>query len=1036
MKLFNFIILISLFIFLVPIHAHADDTDLFTVKVPPDALLVLDLSGSMNWTPAGSTMYIADTQTCGDDVEYYPTSETGHTNVCSIDTSSVPKYSNAECSGPFYKTSRTDYFTDCSRLEIAKRAIFDLLDDSDDNKINRDDQDSLGIRIGYMKLYNCSSDDTGGDYLGGCITLIKPITVSNSEDPTPYDGVWSAVSNEKCEGGTPLASALNEAKIYLDDTKIGNKAKDIKVDSAAECRKKFVLFITDGSDTFSCLGNGWEEQIDQYKRRRETVAKAKALADAGYKVFAVGFGATMPHHLKNTLNWVTYFGGTDNPSVDNSGDIKGYNPINVSSCQNDYPNCPPTCKSYFDSNCQQDCPPTHNLNDGTHAYAQNNDPGEKDLSGYAFLATSASQLTATLKTIMTSIQEHSFSFTAPTIPSVRLIDKDFVYISSFIPNNTPFWRGNLKAYKLNEDGTLPVDKDGNPFDSNLIWDASEKLKGTKPDARIIYTVKNNVRTSFEYENLTNDDLVVTSDSDRIDLINHIRGTDAYDINNNKNKTEEREWKLGDIFHSNAVIVGSPSSFFEDVGFSGPGGFYEKNKDRKKVIIVGANDGMLHAFDASSGDEKWAFIPNSLLKNLKLMKSAHTYYCDATPKVADVWFGDNSNKKTTDEWRTVLVSGLRKGGKHYFALDITDTSQPNYLWEFPSPKDPNISNYQDFFDKKLGQSWSEPAIGKIKIEQGGELVEKWVAFIGGGFDLGEKIDKDATIGKAFFVIDMKRGEIIKEFSGLESMNYAFVASPTAVDTNFDGYVDRVYIGDLGGQMWVFDVSFDEINNKSNSKWTGEILFKAPKASAEKHNIYYQPAVAFDRYRNSWVYFGTGDRESPKDTKNPQERFYAVRDNRIKKYPLDEQDLSNVTHSNTFKQDQKTNGWYIKLEKTGKRLEKVLAKPTVFNKLLYFTTYTYDDKGDPCSVAGDAKLYIVEYLSGGGALAVDELADLSGTPSERLKIIGSGVPSAPVITVNIQGKDSVIVGTTSGQAHSDKVFSPTTTKEILYWREVIP
>ena len=134
-------------------------------------------------------------------------------------------------------------------------------------------------------------------------------------------------------------------------------------------------------------------------------------------------------------------------------------------------------------------------------------------------------------------------------------------------------------------------------------------------------------------------------SDRQKLIDHIRGTfDRYDVDQDANTTEVRDWKLGDIFHSNAVVVGEPSRFFEDQGFSGTGGFYETNKNRAKVILVGANDGMLHAFDASTGDEKWGFIPNSLLNSLKLMGSTHTFYVDSSPKVADVWFYESSTDR--------------------------------------------------------------------------------------------------------------------------------------------------------------------------------------------------------------------------------------------------------------------------------------------------------------------------------------------------------------------------------------------------------
>jgi len=302
------------------------------------------------------------------------------------------------------------------------------------------------------------------------------------------------------------------------------------------------------------------------------------------------------------------------------------------------------------------------------------------------------------------------------------------------------------------------------------------------------------------------------------------------------------------------------------------------------------------------------------------------------------------------------------------------------------------------------------------------------FIGGGFDPSEKKDTDAVVGKAFFVIDIKTGEIIKEFPGHSEMKSGLAAPPTALDTNFDGYVDKVYIGDQGGRMWVFNVSSNKI-----AEWNGAVLFKAPASTVEKHPIYYQPAVAFDRYRTPWVYFGTGDRENPTDTSNPAERFYAVKDDGLGNYPRKENtDLEDVTSNNTFVSDQTKKGWFIMLAKG----EQVLAKSAVFYQLVYFTTYTYIKSNDPCLVDSIATLYIVEYLSGGGAYLVDELSDLGKTPSHRSEVIGVGVPSAPVISVNMKGKASVIIGTTSGQVFSKEAFSPTTNKELLYWREVMP
>lgn len=990
---------------------YADDTDLFMIKVPPDVLITLDLSGSMGLPPQGEILYIPDAEACGFDGPYYGSPGSGHTKACGTRSSGWPRYSDLACNGPFYLTSGVGHDTNCSRLSIAKRAIFDILDDNDNGVINSQDETSLGVRFGYMRFYGCGGD-TGTDYNSGCNTKIKDFN-------TAYDQINNAVQIETNSGGTALAYSLSEAKLYIEASKSG--------DTAAACRKKFVILITDGEDTLACEGTGGINQPGDYKRRRETVAKAKELAEAGYNVFAVGFGGNMPHYLKYTLNWAARFGGTDNPMASNSGNLQGYNPSLVTSCQNS-------------------TELSHDLNgEGTHYYADSNDPGEAPLSGYAFLAEDASQLGKTLTAILKYIQEKSYSFTSPTIPLVRILDNNVGYVSSFIPNETPFWKGNLKAYRLNSDGTFPADVDGNPLNASLIWDAVEQLKTISPSSRRIYTYINNTMTEFLYGNLTNTDLGYPNDPlydpERQKLINHIRGIDAYDINGNGNFTEERLWKLGDIFHSNAVIVGSPNFYFQDAGFSGPGGFYETNKDRTKIILVGANDGMLHAFNAGTGVEEWAFIPPSVLKTLQLMPSVHTFYVDSSPKVSDIWIYSDSTdtSKTADEWRTILICGLRKGGKQYFALDITDTLNPVFLWEFPRSNDAATL-------AKVGESSSEPVVGLVKFEQGSDLYERWVAFIGGGQDPNEKKDIDAVIGRGFYVIDVKTGDILWELSKDDSVTYpdtdprkymthAFPASPATVDLNSDGYVDKVYLGDRGGQMWVFDVSFNASTKKSNSQWTGKILFKAPVASGEKHNIYYPPTIAFDKNHVPLVYFGTGDREDPTDTTNPQERFYAVKDDGLGNYPRQEGDLRDVTSLNTFNQDLTKKGWFTKLQHSGGQVEKVLARPAVFNQLLYFTTYTY--KGtSACSIEGEARLYIVDYLSGVGALTVDELSDLSGTPSsDRYKTVGLGVPSNPIISVDTKGVASIVIGTTNNQVFSQQVFSPGTGKSILYWREVL-
>jgi hypothetical protein len=976
MRRFIFTLFITASLFLNAVQSDADDTELFTVSVSPDVLIVLDLSGSMNEDPTGQS-----------------------------------------CNTP-----------GCTKLEIAKGAIEAILDDNKDGKINSTDEKNLGVRMGYMRFYQCSQEDSP-NYNEGCNKLIKALG-------SPYSSIWNSVSGEQAEGWTPLSSACEESKKYLDDHKV--------TDNAKECRKKFVVLITDGWDTRACNAHR-ESCIDynEYKRRRKSVAMAKAVADAGYQLFVIGFGANMPHYLKNTLNWMARWGRTDNPA-DNFGDRDAYNPDGIGDNCADEPSS--KIKSHYlgdDPNRYLDCKdpwdPGATLG---HYYAEDNDPGEKDLDGYAFIATNAEQLNRDLKTVFKYIVEKAFSFTAPTVPSVRLVENDVVYMASFTPDETPFWKGDLKAYRLEQDGTLAVNPDGSPKNPPL-WEALEKLEGMKPSDRTVYTVKGGTRVSFDSTNISPADLgLEPADRDGRDaLINHVKGIDAYDIDGDSDKSDKRPKMLGDIFHSAAAIVGEPSRFFiDETEYEYAGAvqayaqFYKDNKDRPKVIMVGANDGMLHAFGAGDGFEKWAIIPGSLLPSLKSMKSSwdqyvstgtsppHLYYVDSSPKVADVWFYSSTDDRTksASEWRTVLVCGLRKGGKKYLALDITNTLSPQFLWEFPTDAATLA---------KMGGSWSEPAIGRVKVIVGSAAEERWVALFGGGLD-----PVDPTKGRAFFVVDIKTGAKIWEFSydggdaRKQYMTHPLAAAPTAVDVNGDGYIDRVYIGDLGGQLWMFDLS-----QKDAALWTGQRLFTAPTSPSEKHPIYYQPAVAFDKNGTPWVYFGTGDRELPKES--TAESFYAVRDDGSSpypSYPYSESDLKNVTTENTFTPPTTEKGWYIKLDIK----EKVLSRATVFNQLLYFTTYLPKEGTDECKVGGTATLYVVYYLSGGGALSVDDLKDLQGIPTARSKVIGTGVPSAPVITMDTKGHASIIIGTTEGQVTSQPALSPTTNVEMLYWREVAP
>ena len=193
------------------------------------------------------------------------------------------------------------------------------------------------------------------------------------------------------------------------------------------------------------------------------------------------------------------------------------------------------------------------------------------------------------------------------------------------------------------------------------------------------------------------------------------------------------------------------------------------------------------------------------------------------------------------------------------------------------------------------------------------------------------------------------------------------------------------------------------------------------------------MAFDKNGIPWVFFGTGDRENP--IESGTEKFYAVKDDGLGDYPRLEGDLKNVTSggNNTFVPPvDPDKGWYLSLTNLK---EQALAKPIVFNNIVYFTTFSPKEDPDICTTGGTGRLYVLYFLSGGGALEVDAMTDFSGPAGTRSKIIGSGLPSAPAITINSQGQATIIVGTTESQVFSQQAFSPPTNKIMLYWRDVL-
>jgi hypothetical protein len=553
----------------------------------------------------------------------------------------------------------------------------------------------------------------------------------------------------------------------------------------------------------------------------------------------------------------------------------------------------------------------------------------------------------------------------------------------------PGWQGHLRAYDVTAMAPLnttytelrtvtrpdisdPTGREIVAAGVTIRWDAGEILDARSAAARDIYTALPDGaggmnRVDFHDINVALlAPILADVNGDDAGLINFVRG-------------EGRYWKLGDINHSNPIVVGPPDGSPSVMG-AGYDVFLDDWKDRPKVLFVGANDGMLHCFDLLTGDELWGFIPYNLLPKLKDMWGVDVLtdryftrrvYVDGSPVVADV--------QIAGVWRTVLICGQGPGkgstrgggitGNHYFALDVTDPNNPQPLWELTHDT--------------MGETWSIPAIGRIT--KGGDV---WAAFVGSGYDNYA----DAVIGNRFYALDVETGSIFWMFNAGEvdttaangwNIQNTIPGSPSMADTDDNGYLDRIFVPDLDGRVWKIDASIPFVDIAS---WTAEGLYE------DEHNypIVTKPEVWLNPNSPmpvSRLYFGTGgDDQAPNDATYS---FVALIDN-------DEADQ--VDRIEWFLGDPADLG--LDPDKQVGLLgfgEKVWSDPKIGDYIVYFNTLTGSiESVDPCvNIEGIGKLY--------GRFVVSRAGSVVG--SSAFRTAGGNVES---LDLSIKTRSAVTLG----------------------------
>lgn len=394
----------------------------------------------------------------------------------------------------------------------------------------------------------------------------------------------------------------------------------------------------------------------------------------------------------------------------------------------------------------------------------------------------------------------------------------------------------------------------------------------------------------------------------------------------------RSHLLGDTINSEPVAVREPSANYTDTGYSA---FKSSNASRARMLYQGANDGMLHAFDALTGAESWAYVPNLLMANLNNLSLKtgfnHKYYVDGTPVSADVDFNNIDGVTGGGDWRTILVGGLGKGGRGFYALDVSTpgaTSEADVvnkvLWEFPN----SISNATSRAAATLNMSYSfeKPVIVKTKAKG-------WVVLLTSGYNNGTNAGDSGGDGEGHvFVVNPKTGDLIKDIAttGCTVTPATNPCGLAHVSASIDsaGFVDYLYGGDLKGNLWRFDLT-----GASSTAWTVSKFANLADASNVPQPITTAPVV-INGSSGRMILVGTGLYLGISDVATTQtQSMYGLKDSLVAlptplRTSLQSQTIS-VSGTSLASTSNTVNyvtqkGWYADFPKTG---ERVNVQPTV-------------------------------------------------------------------------------------------------------------
>jgi type IV pilus assembly protein PilY1 len=609
-----------------------------------------------------------------------------------------------------------------------------------------------------------------------------------------------------------------------------------------------------------------------------------------------------------------------------------------------------------------------------------------------FLVTNALTLKAQLDEAFRVVLQISRPQGRLSTNSTRISGRTLLYQAEYDSRD---WSGDVRAFNFNPSTLQPTTQ---------AWSANDKLPA--PASRNIVTFNPEIGASgagvtFDLGNLTTaqkNQLHPSDDTERTKIINYLRG-DQTNERNNGGVYRDRTRLIGDIANSNPVVSSRDNFGYPDTDYQA---FLDTKAARGDFVFVGANDGMLHAFNGAAngagGTEVFGYIPNAVFANLKELTNANFgnpkfAYVDSTPTLGDAKIGG--------QWRSILLGATGAGGRAIFALDVTNPAAfgpTNVLWEFT--------------DGDLGYTIGQPKI--IRMPNG-----EFAAIFGNGYN--GVLNPSNTHKSMLYVVRLSDGALLAKFdsgagtatdtngmgspvgldaSGLDKARLTsaravpYAALPGLSTSGFDGRTDTIFVGDLLGNLWKIDAQSSDV-----STWSMGLLFQARSPANVGQRITAAPQGVAHPFGGVLVVFGTGRYfvKSDGETRatDPINSFYGVWDtgNYALSRTLPAVDRSSmiprtITGTTTGVANVGTvrniagdpinwrihNGYYLDFGANALIGEKILAQPLVRFGRVFFNTFAPNvNLNDSCEPGGRGFLMVLDALSG-----IPKLTLPDGTP----------------------------------------------------------